>query len=92
MIFRFDVSSDWFRAPLGKARWLGLALLLAALGGCAISMPIPGLIDKETTGAIAPKPAKTSADSPAPKPLAAAMRADASAGPAAPAGPDDAEN
>ncbi len=93
MIFRSDASSDWFRAHVGQARWLGLAVLLAGLGGCAISMPIPGLMDKTTTGSIAAKPAEKSTDSPGAKPVAsAAMRAEAPAGQAALASPEAAEN
>jgi hypothetical protein len=93
MIFRSDASSDRFRAHVGKARVLGLAVLIAGLGGCAISMPIPGLMDKESTGSIAPKPAGIAANSPTAKPVApAAMRAEAPAGQAALAGPEAAEN
>ena len=51
MIIRSGVPSEWFRC-------IGLALIVASLGGCAVSMPIPGLMDKETTGSIAPKAAK----------------------------------
>ena len=50
MIIRSGASSEWFRR-------LGLALIVASLGGCAVSMPIPGLMDKEPTGSIAPKAA-----------------------------------
>jgi hypothetical protein len=79
MIVRSDVSSEWFRVPLGGARLAGLAVLLAGLGGCAISMPMPGLMDKETTGAIAAKAAAASTDAPAKPVASAAMRAEATA-------------
>ena len=92
MIFRSEASRDWFRSHLGKARALGLAVLLAGLAGCAISMPIPGLMDKTPTGSIAAKPAENSTDSLGAKPVASAMRADAPAGQAALAAPEAAEN
>jgi hypothetical protein len=64
MIFSSNAASEWFRALLGKARLVGLAVLFAGLGGCAISMPIPGLMEKETTGSIAAKPGANSTDKP----------------------------
>ena len=50
MIIRSGAPSEWFRG-------LGVALIVASLGGCAVSMPIPGLMDKESTGSISPKAA-----------------------------------
>ena len=69
MVIRSGASSEWFRR-------LGVALIVASVGGCAVSMPIPGLMDKETTGSISPK-AAAKPDPAAPIAPAALVKPDA---------------
>jgi hypothetical protein len=69
ILLRSDASSEWLRASFRYARLAALAAAFAGLAGCAVSMPMPGLIDKTATGSIPAKPAAN-------PDLAASMRAE----------------
>jgi hypothetical protein len=84
MIVCSSASSEWFRVRGKIARVIGFAAVVAGLSGCAVSMPLPGLMDKNPSGSIPPDAAAISDPS-------ASMRAEAplpqagSAKPGAPA-------
>ena len=86
MILLSRLSGEWFRAA-------GLAIGLAfALGGCSISIPIPGFTDNHSTGAIKPQASANPFDArdwPLVEPaLRTAIRAEATPDPVAWTNPD----
>ena len=85
MITSTFLSSEWFGAAGRRARRLGPSLvLMAALAGCSVSVPIPGFVDATPTGSIQPKPVRLFDDEDwkivEPK-LRETLRADAAADP-----------